>query len=271
MVEIQDMPPRNPYPLDLVGVKGVKYQVTIKSPEGVIRSPVVYNAYVRLSPDRRAVHLSRNIEAFIEALLEAERSGKESLESLMEETTVKLLERHDYTDYARAEISLEYYLDMGKSLEPVDVTLSVEAWRDGRKKWRLVLGLTGITACPHAQINISRMLGTPRESTPTHMQRARLEASVSFSEKRVYRIEDLASRLLEAFSQPTRTLLKKEDEAELIINAHRNPKLVEDVARDALRILEETVDPPAEICVKATSQESIHPYNVFAERCMVVK
>ncbi len=87
----------------------------------------------------------------------------------------------------------------------------------------------------------------------------------------MYRIEDPALKLMGAFSQPTRTLLKKEDEVDLIIKANRNPKLAEDVARDALNILEETIKPPAEICVRATSQESIHPYNVFAERCMVAK
>ncbi|MCE4607027.1 MAG: GTP cyclohydrolase, FolE2/MptA family [Desulfurococcales archaeon] len=269
-VEIQDMPPKHPYPLDLVGVKGVKYLVRIRSPRGIIEFPVTYNAYVKLSPGRRAVHLSRNIEAFIEALVESEKKGKESLEALMEEVAVKLLGKHEYTEYARAELELEHFVETGRTLEPVNVRISIEAWRNNGKRWTLTLGVTGITACPHAQVNISKKLNTPVNVTPTHMQRARIEASISFTEKRVYNIEGIALKLLKAFSQPTRTLLKKDDEARLIIEAHRNPKLVEDVARDALSILEEVIEPPAEICVKATSYESIHPYNVFAERCMVL-
>jgi len=252
----------------VIGVKGVRYRVEVKTPEGLMVFPVTYSAYVRLSSDRRAVHLSRNIEAFLESLIEAEMMQPESLEDLLSSTAGRLLEKHDYTEYAVAEIETTYHVSLERIPEPVDVAMRVEAWRSGKRRWSLSLAITGITACPHAQINISEKLGTPLDRTPTHMQRALLRASIVSVEKHVYRIDKLASMLYKAFSAPTRSLLKKDMEADLIIEAHRNPKLVEDVARDALSILYNEAKPGSRVCVNVTSMESIHPYNVYAEGCM---
>ena len=55
----------------------------------------------------------------------------------------------------------------------------------------------------------------------------------------------------------------------VVINAHRNPKFVEDVVRDILgAVLERYPELPDDtiVTVKSESEESIHKHNAFAER-----
>jgi GTP cyclohydrolase-4 len=72
-----------------------------------------------------------------------------------------------------------------------------------------------------------------------------------------------------AFSSPTFELLKRDDEEQIVINAHANPKFVEDVVRSVLEaVVERYVSLPdnVEITVKSESEESIHKHDAFAER-----
>jgi GTP cyclohydrolase-4 len=72
-----------------------------------------------------------------------------------------------------------------------------------------------------------------------------------------------------AFSSPTFELLKRDDEGQIVINAHANPKFVEDVVRSVLEaVVEKYVSLPdnVEITVKSESEESIHKHDAFAER-----
>lgn len=55
----------------------------------------------------------------------------------------------------------------------------------------------------------------------------------------------------------------------MVINAHRNPKFVEDVVRGALvRIVDAYKGLPDDVglIVRSESEESIHKHNAFAER-----
>jgi GTP cyclohydrolase-4 len=70
-------------------------------------------------------------------------------------------------------------------------------------------------------------------------------------------------------SAPTKELLKRRDEARLVIQAHANPKFVEDIVRDILdAVVSQYPHLPDEatVIVRSESQESIHKHNAFAER-----
>ena len=71
--------------------------------------------------------------------------------------------------------------------------------------------------------------------------------------------------------QSTRTLeiLKREDEARMVLEAHMNPKFVEDVVRDILALLLDRLEGLSGdtlITVRCESEESIHKHNAVAER-----
>jgi len=77
---------------------------------------------------------------------------------------------------------------------------------------------------------------------------------------------DLIDILEQSFSSPTFEILKRSDEATVVINAHRNPKFVEDVVRDILaKVLERYHDLPDEVkvTVRSESEESIHKQQRF--------
>ena len=81
--------------------------------------------------------------------------------------------------------------------------------------------------------------------------------------------DDLIRIVEDSFSSPTFSILKRKDEAELVLNAHKKPKFVEDVVRDMLgHILRRYPDFPDDVVViaRSESEESIHKHNAFAER-----
>jgi GTP cyclohydrolase-4 len=76
--------------------------------------------------------------------------------------------------------------------------------------------------------------------------------------------------LVEAsMSAPTFELLKRGDEARLVLQAHESPRFVEDVVREVLARAKKAYDHLPDdtvITVKSEAQESIHKHNAFAER-----
>ena len=81
--------------------------------------------------------------------------------------------------------------------------------------------------------------------------------------------DELIDIAQDSFSSPTFELLKRPDEGQVVINAHRNTKFVEDVVRGVLeRIVERFKDLPDEVFVDvmSNSEESIHKHDAFAER-----
>lgn len=81
--------------------------------------------------------------------------------------------------------------------------------------------------------------------------------------------DDLIEIVEKSFSSPTYSILKRKEEAELVLQAHTKPKFVEDVVRDILSaVLKRYKDLPDEVLViaRSESEESIHKHNAFAER-----
>lgn len=81
--------------------------------------------------------------------------------------------------------------------------------------------------------------------------------------------DDLIAIVEQSFSSPTYSILKRKEEAELVIKAHKKPRFVEDVVREILSaVLRRYTHLPDEVMViaRSESEESIHKHNAFAER-----
>ena len=129
----------------------------------------------------------------------------------------------------------------------------------------------GMTACPCAR-EIIKTIGEYHEKDipPTHNQRniTTLMIEVPGDDKSVD-ANDLIDIAEQSFSSPTYGLLKRKEEAELVLEAHKKPKFVEDVVRDMLSaVLKKYKDLPDDVIVisRSESEESIHKHNAFAER-----
>ncbi len=268
-MDIQDEQPMIPIPLQRVGFKGVRKRIILNTPQGRIALDLDLDITVSIGKDRRGAHLSRNIEALpLEEVLGEDQS--KSLESYLERVAYRLLELHEYATVAESRARTVYYVNIEyegiNGIEPVDVEVKVRVSRDGSKKWSVSVTVRGMSVCPSAQRTIKELLGSVKLA-PSHVQRVNLTGRVTTKGEMV-RIEDIAGALVKSLSAPSFTLLKREDEARLVLLAHKKPRFAEDIVREALyniaNAIKDKVCKDSIIEVEVDSCESIHPHNVYA-------
>ena len=265
-MELQDERPDHEIPLELVGFRGVRRRVTLYTPHGPMDLDVILDLYVSIGPERRGAHLSRHVEA----LDRAASRKPHSMEEYLEYIAMELLERHAYANKVTVSASLTYYVDIEyagiKGREPVEAIITVERSRNGERWWQVSVTIAGLTVCPSAQATVASLIGS-NGIAPSHVQRVLVTGRVKTRGVMV-RIEDLARALARAPSAPAFTLLKRLQEARLVVEAHKRPVFAEDVARRALieiaRILTGRVPGDALVEAIVVSQESIHPHDVYS-------
>jgi len=242
------------------------------------------DVYVDLPADLRGSHMSRNVVAFNEVVESTARDPSPGLEDLSLAMVEKLLERHEYASRAEVRLSADYFLPRTTpsgvpTTEPFGLFARAVGERGGPRRLAIGVEVRGMNACPCAMETVRKLAseeypGLAGELGPdvpfiSHNQRNLTTVEVETSgEERVEADEliDIAER-----GQSARTLeiLKREDEARQVLEAHRNPKFVEDVVRDILSLLLERLEGisgDTMIRVRCESEESIHKHNAVAER-----
>lgn len=269
--DVQDEPPLHPIYISRVGVRNVRRRVTVERSQGKYHFDVTIDAFVDLPPNKRGVHMSRNIEAFIEAIDAVRTTPHPSVEKLLDRVCDMLLAKHEYSTTVEVVARTAYFYEVEfagvPASETADVEIKAVKRRDGGSLYTIRVSLVGMTVCPCAQQVYSSLNGTEPSQTPSHTQRARITLSVTVREGSVG-IDELVRVAREAFSAPSISLLKKLDEYRLIRRAFENPRFVEDVARAVLynfcRTFSGKLPDDTEIEVEVVSYESIHPHDVYA-------
>lgn len=268
-MEIQDYEPPVRIPVEKIGFKNIRRRVTLRTPKGEVTLDLILDVTVSIDGDRRGAHLSRNIEALSVPDLLSSAEGK-SIEEYLESVADRLLDLHDYALQVEARARTTYYIEISfhelRGLEPVDVDVVVAKGRDGSRVWTAAVTLSGMSVCPSAQSTIASLLGSVSVA-PSHVQRVLVTGRVSTRGEMV-RIEKIAGAIAASFSAPSFTMLKRDQEGKLVLEAHRNPKFAEDIAREAIckiaSALASSVSGDPIIEVEVESLESIHPHNVYA-------
>ncbi len=277
--EVQEREPEIALEIDKVGVKGVKRKISTRTPQGDFFYDVVLDAYVDLPKTKRGTHMSRDIEAFMEAIEEANKEKSSSLEEVLEDICERLIGKHSYATRVDliAKTRHQYKEDFTEctTSEGADITIEVSMNKKGEDEKSVEVELPGLSVCPCAQKEYQDSEGTQLKKTPSHTQRVNLSIKATTEEKLV-RLEWLIDAARQAFSAPTVSLLKREDEYRLIKQAYERPRFIEDLIREALhncylilsseRYSEDTV-----LKVEAESLESIHPHNAYACRKTTLK
>jgi GTP cyclohydrolase-4 len=271
------------FELTRVGVTGVVKPVLVHRNGKDNHLTARMDIFVDLPSTQRGSHMSRNIEVVTEMIDESIRTKVSSLEDLAAKICKELLDRHDYASFAEVRMSADYFLerrpDGGKaSLEQFKLMAKATAMRgDGLMK-EVGVEVTGMTACPCAQETVRQQMfaDTPelersdgKLPVASHNQRNRTTLMVEVPEDVKVEADDLISIVESSISSPTYGILKRSDEAAVVLAAHRNPKFVEDVVRDILgKLLERfpQLDDSVHVEVRSESEESIHKHNAFAER-----
>ena len=220
--------------------------------------------------------MSRNLELVSEINDENLKEHASDLESFCAKIAKLLLKKHEYATFSEVKAEADYFLDRiypsgKKGLEPYKLVAEARANSRGEVKKLIGVKVIGMTACPCAMEAV-RKIGKygKNVTTPTHNQRNITTLMIEVpGENRSVDANDLIEIVEKAFSSPTYSILKRDEEAQLVFDAHNNPKFVEDVVRDILSsVLKKYKNLPDDVLVivRSESEESIHKHNAFAER-----
>lgn len=267
------------FKLTRVGVRGVRKPVLIRRDiDGSDLNGTMFctiDVFVDLPATQKGSHLSRNPEAIREVVDSTVSAPTTGIENFAADICRLLLKKHEYATRAEVDVTAEYFKSTrtpnGRdTMEHYELRGAAVGIRDGGIRKTIGVKVIGMTACPCAQQTVAEMLEYP-EGWPvmSHNQRNVCTVSMSMDEGCDVEANGLIDLIESSFSSPTFELLKRDDEGAVVINAHRNPRFVEDMVRQVLlRIVEKYTDLPddVEVTVESNSEESIHKHDAYAER-----
>lgn len=266
------------FKLTRVGVTGVKKLIRIQRPgmKEPISLVVKMDLFVDLPAYQKGSHMSRNLELVTEIIDKNISTPEKDLETFCAKTAKLLLKKHEYATRSEIQAEADYFLERTypsgkKGLEPYKLVGEARAKNNGELRKLIGIKAIGMTACPCA-MEIIRTIGKYHDGDvpPTHNQRNITTVMIEVpSDDHSVDANDLIDIAEHAFSSPTYSILKRREEGQLVYEAHKNPKFVEDVVRDILSsILKKYQHLPDDtiVVVRSESEESIHKHNAYAER-----
>jgi len=279
-------PTRGHLQLRSVGLSGIRKPLSIRRPDRVNVLAATIDLAVDLPADRKGSDLSRNAEILAEIVDRTILQPADSLESACSSIARELLARHAYATEATVKAEAEYFLRRGissdrQSFEDYLLRAEARAFRSDDQSAQLHRSIgaeaVGMTACPCAMETAREkleaefpLLADPRlKGLPmiSHNQRNRTRLMFDFTGEGDVEVDEIIDAIEAAQSSPTFAILKRGDEGQVVMDAHRNPKFVEDVIRDLMASLPGRFPHvPDTVVVRAAtvSEESIHKYNVEA-------
>lgn len=279
--DVQAAAAPRPFALTRVGVRGVRKPVTVHRPgqkaHGVVAA---FDLFVDLPKTQKGTHMSRNLEALAD-ILDEETAGREDagLENLCRRLAERLLSKHEYASHAVVHAEADYFLTRsnpgGKpSVEAYRLLAEAEAFRGGKATRRVGVEVVGMSACPCAMETARHKFAQSGRPVPaglpfiTHNQRNRVRLLLDLPGDADVEAAELVDLCEKGLSAPTFELLKRGDEGDLVIQAHGEPRFVEDVVREVLHAARDRFAAlgDAGIFVSSEAEESIHKHNAYAER-----
>ncbi len=263
LVETQEEAPKIREPLRRVGITNLRTIAKINWKGKVYTFIPLFEVTIDLPAEKKGIHMSRLVESITEAMSEAVEEEVMEAHSSLEELGRAVIERlEEKHPHRRAEVWIKTHLIVPRetpaskktTYEPYDVEVGVIKNEDGSFEKVLRVKVIGNTACPHAMAN---------NNGKTHIQRAIGELEVRSGYDEEIALEEMIDVVESSFSHPTYTLLKTVDENAVVQGMYRNPKFVEDVAREIFAKAKERFK--GKIHVRVISNESIHKHDVIAE------
>jgi len=302
-VELQDLHELKPdvaISIRKVGITGVKMPIGYISfnNKPVVVVPV-FNVFINLPANQKGIHASRSYEVIAEVL--SEHAGRRyKLEEICAAIASELLKRHGYASrsevQARGEAVYEKKTPRTEILtyESCHILAKAIAYReknDSVSVKRFVgVRVTGITACPCAQEileNCSReQIATVKPLSKvevdgilsqipvaTHMQRGYGSIIMELPKNMEVDAMRLVRVIEDSMSAPTFELLKRPDEADLVMEAANKPRFAEDCIRYMMKNFVEafpSLPDGTSVVFSMKSKESIHKHDLVAERSITM-
>jgi len=238
--------------INQVGIKDLRFPLTIASQEHTQATVATAALSVRLAADTKGTHMSR----FISLLHEHEHQALSltNFPALLH----KVAERLE-TEQAFVELSFPFFILKTapvsglKSYLDYTVTLSGE-WQQGKTSTRLALLIPITSLCP-----CSKKIA----DYGAHNQRSHVALSVTLNGNGEIHIEDLITLVEQQASCELYGLLKRSDEKYVTEYAYDHPKFVEDLVRDIATALNQQTAIGA-YRIECENFESIHNHSAYA-------
>ena len=280
LVDVQAGKPLISIPITQVGVSGIRYPVRVKRGDREIDLLTEIDIFVDLPATRKGADFSRKIEAINEIILN--RKVIPSIEDLSQEIARKTLEKLEYSDGCVVKISADYLVEkVTKRGAPIVVPYKIKGethFIRGKPSHKFVgVVVQGMNACPCAMETTRSLISSDfpgnedllsRIPSITHNQRNTVILTMQVPHENSVEADDLIEICEKILGGSLYSLLKRIDEGELVYNAHKNPKFVEDIVREiaAESAKKYSAFPDdTKISVESRSDESIHPHNAFAK------
>jgi len=247
--DIQSLPDNRNIPLDRVGIKGLRWPITVLDKKsGTQNTIATVNMFVNLPHNFRGTHLSR----FIEVLNDyRETDWIDKTGEILKKIRSSL-----NADESHMEIEFEYFIE---KLAPVSKQPSLMSYNcrflaSFQKGEDFVLGVT---------VPVNTLCPCSKEISDfgAHNQRCNVTVQVRYSS--IIWIEDLVELVESSASGGLYSILKRPDEKYVTEHAYLHPKFVEDITRETAMKLDR-MENVLWYCVEADSQESIHNHNAYA-------
>jgi GTP cyclohydrolase IB len=236
--------------IDAVGIKGVRYPMTIRAGKRLLPTIATLSMTVGLAAVTKGTHMSRFIE-LLEAQTEAlDQKGFKAI-------LFDMLERLEARSGA-IEMRFPYFV---KKTAPVS---GVESQLDYKVCWRGRVSDEGrFSSYMHVTVPATSLCPCSKEISAygAHNQRSHISIEVELAGEMA--IEELIAIAEHSASSEVYGLLKRSDEKYVTERAYDNPKFVEDLVRDVALALNREPRVDAYV-VEAENFESIHNHSAFA-------
>lgn len=250
MVDVQSMRDERRVPIQKVGIKGVRYPVTLKDKAMQVQhTTAVVNLFADLPHDFKGTHMSRFIEVFEE--YRSDVSMPRFLAMLR-----KIRQELD-AQVAYADLHFPYFMVKKAPVSGQPSIMSYDCSYEGSvgaDSHNFVVGVTVPvqTVCP-----CSKAIS----AAGAHNQRGLVTLKVALGP--FFWIEDLVAVVEESASSELFTLLKREDEKYVTERAYERPRFVEDLVREVYVKIDAMGIFPR-FSVEAENFESIHNHSAYA-------
>ncbi len=236
--------------INKVGVKGVKYPITVLDrTNGVQHTTGSFNIYVGLPHHFKGTHMSR----FVEVINKYHKKiGINVFPTILGE-----IREHLGAEFAHLEITFDYFIEKEAPVSRAKSMMNYECSFIGSQTAdtidfyvRVKVPVTSLCPCSKA---IS--------DNGAHNQRSTVTVNFSF-DKFVW-IEDIIKTIESASSCEVYPLLKRPDEKYVTEKAYNNPMFVEDMVRDLFQRLQKDTN-ITWFTIEAENMESIHNHSAYA-------
>lgn len=249
MRDIQNEEDTREIPLQKVGVKGVKYPVSVLDKSRKVQgTTATVDLFVNLPHNFKGTHMSRFIEVFHKY---HEDISMQHFLDMLEEIREKL-----HAEKAFGTITFPYFIEKNAPVSGASGIMEYNCSYEGEvseseRKFFVTIEVPVTTLCPCSKA-ISEY--------GAHNQRGKVRVKLLYSD--FFWIEDVIQMIENCASSPLYSVLKRQDEKAVTEHAYENPRFVEDVVREVYIGLKNMKFKL--FSVEAENEESIHYHNAYA-------